>query len=256
MPCSCVNRHRSIRHARARCGMRATWEFETADHGRHAWDWSAGSGPDLAALLPTRHPRSRARSRHVPAQVFSRRRGDYLRVESGLEHELVRVLDRSTTTAWLVAQPVHLYFDLEDARRVEHVPDLLSAETSGEVTVWDCRPDERQDDDFLERSRLTRLACAQVGWLYEVFAGQPPAERLNDRWLAGFRRDRPWHARHRAGLLAAATDGRAVGDLLDLDDGSGELASTMWHLLWAGELGFDNSAPLRTTSTLWRVERA
>ncbi|NKY08842.1 TnsA-like heteromeric transposase endonuclease subunit [Cellulomonas hominis] len=211
----------------------------------------------MTALLPTRRPRSRARSRHVPAHVFSTKCGDYLRVESGLEHDLVRLLDRSTTTAWLVAQPVHLRFDLEESRRVEHVPDLLHAGTGGEVTIWDCRPDERQDDDFLERSRLTRMACAQVGWLYEVFAGQLPAERLNERWLSGFRRDRPWHDRYRNDVLAAVlSDGRGVGDLLDLDDGSGEFVSTMWHLLWAGELRFDDSAPLRVTTTLWRAERA
>ncbi|NUU19051.1 TnsA-like heteromeric transposase endonuclease subunit [Cellulomonas humilata] len=224
--------------------MHATWEFATVDDGRARWDWRDGP-PEIKSLVPVRYPSSRARSRHVPARAFCMATGGYVLAESGLEHDLVRLLDRSRATAWLVAQPARLRFEIESRCPLTHIPDLVSMTVDGTATIWDCRAEERQDDDFRAKSALTRVACAVVGWRYEVFVGQPMVERLNERWLGGFRRPRLWHERQRVILLATARDGTTLGDLLDLDDGSGELISTAWHLLWTGELKCNLAGALR-----------
>ena len=104
------------------------------------------------------------------------------------------------------------------------------------------------DEEFRLRSALTREACPEVGWRYEVFTGLGQAALLNERWLYGFRRSMVWHASRRDQILTVASESVDLGTLLLLDDGSGELSSTVWHMLWSGELMSDLDVPLRRSS--------
>lgn len=144
--------------------MDAVWTF-SVDGARVTWDWRDGQ-PPVDRLSPMRTPRSGTRSRHVPATAYSTTTRGWLQLESGLEHDLVRVLDRRRDVGWIAAQPVELAFAPEPGK---HLPDLLST-SNGQVTVWDCRSEQRQDDDFLRDAAATASACAQIGWSYEVFA--------------------------------------------------------------------------------------
>ncbi|MCC2313555.1 TnsA-like heteromeric transposase endonuclease subunit [Cellulomonas xiejunii] len=222
--------------------MDRRWEFATESCGRVVWDWAGGS-PTIEHLVPVRRPSSRARSRHVPAKVYSMMTGGWLLAESGLEHDLIRVLDRQPDVRWIVAQPLRLEFVYPD-RRFSHIPDVLSVRGDS-VTVWDCRPASRHDDAFIERTTATKAVCAEVGWSYEVFVGQPLPERMNERWLAGFRRSRPWHDDYRHLVLAACATPVTLAELISSDDGSGKFVETIWHLICVGELVCDLDTPLR-----------
>jgi hypothetical protein len=114
----------------------------------------------------------------------------------------------------------------------------------GGVTVWDVRADEEQDEEFLTKSAITCQACKSVGWRYEVFSGLAEQERLNLLWLHGFRRRPLWADRFTEQVRTAARARRAtLGTLLAVDDGTGELTSVVWHLLWRGDVSIDLDMP-------------
>jgi hypothetical protein len=173
-------------------------------------------------------------------------------LESGLEQDLVRWLDRRSDVDWIVAQPVMLHFAASGRRRaIAHTPDLLTSHVDGTVTLWDVRPDTGQDELFVRKSLLTRTECDRIGWRYEVFAGLPTPERMNILWLAGYRRPMPWHAEHTETIAKMAQSGPlTVQDIRSCDAGDGELLSTMWHLIWSGRLGCDLTAPIRGNTEL------
>lgn len=198
------------------------------------WEWGAAGAPDPRSLVSVRRPRSSARQRHIPVSAFSYTVGGHLELESGVEQDLVRVLDRRRDIVWMVAQPCQWVFGDIGKR---HVPDLLSVSSSGGVTVWDVRPESRQNEAFGTQSVAAAAACVHVGWSYEIFAGVSKVERLNLLWLHGYRRRPPWIDTSRPLIDAAVSgEGATIGGVCALDDGSGELTSTMWHLIWSGDL--------------------
>ncbi|WP_081829814.1 TnsA-like heteromeric transposase endonuclease subunit [Paraoerskovia marina] len=222
--------------------MGPTWIFRI--DGVAAWDWSRGD-PPLRRLKPVRRPAADAMSRHTPVRIACQTTGSTLLVESTLELEAARSLDRDCDVEWIVAQPVAIQFD--DGRT--HVVDLLAVHTGGKRVLWDVRPDVRQNDKFRQVAALTREATASVGWGYEVFGTQPNARRLNVMWLATFRRPPKWpHARIASVLLRTAAPGVALGALLALDEGDGHLIATMWHLIWTGDLAINVDEPLTANS--------
>lgn len=216
------------------------------------WTWSDGA-PPVTQLCSVRLPTSHARSRHIPVRAVSVTTRTTLRLESGLEHDLVRMLDRDEQTAWLVSQPCRI--DAGSGRRgdLKHTPDLLSMTPSGHVTLWDARHPHRMDERFRRAAEFTKVACADVGWDYRIFTGLPEVQRLNLIWLGGARRSRPWHTVWTPQILDHVADpstDATVAGVMSLDDGSGEAISTMWHLLWAGALTADLSVPLRLDTQL------
>ncbi len=163
-------------------------------------------------------------------------------MESGLEHDLLKMLDRKQDVAWLLAQPVRLYLPSERVGRAgTHTLDPLSVHFDGSVTTWDARPDQRRDDLFDRKVELTGEACVEVGWRYETSAELPTASRMNLLWLNGFKRPMPWTEARRGELrgILSSTSSHALGVVVALDDGTGELISTMWHLIWSGEIVCD-----------------
>jgi len=200
------------------------------------WDWR--SPPPVENFAPVRMPRSGANNRHIPASVFSMTNGDVVHLESGLEHDLFRKLDRDPEITFIGSQPLRLSW--VDA---DHIPDLLTVHRDTRVTVWDVRADDEQDADFAYKSGITRDACAAVGWRYEVFAGYDTIERLNLMWLTGFRQRPEWADRHERTIRDVAGTGPVtVGSLFGRDDGNGELKAVVWHLIWSGVLDVDMAA--------------
>lgn len=78
------------------------WSFAVGGQVVSGWDWGAGP-PDVRQLGSVRKVRSSTYSRNVPVHAFSMTIGDDLTLESGLEHQLMMMLDRDRDVAWLVA---------------------------------------------------------------------------------------------------------------------------------------------------------
>lgn len=165
-------------------------------------------------------------------------------------------MDRDASVSWIVAQPVQLH---APGRRMSHVPDLLTVAGAGSVTLWDVRPAPRVDELFERVAVFTAEACAEVGWGYSVFTGLGSRPRsLNYRWLHESRRPQPWHATTAPRIESLLVGGaHTIGEIMAAEDGSGELTSTLWHLIWAGVVGCDLDQPLRATTELaWVGRRA
>lgn len=212
-----------------------SWRIRTFSGGEQQWDWVQGR-PPIRDLVPARRPAADSMSRHTPVHMACQTTGGSLLLESGLEYELARELDRDPSVTWLVAQPVLLGLD----GGTRHVPDLLAEHRAGRVVVWDARPIERRDADFLRVAELTAQACIAVGWEYALYDTADTARRLNLMWLTTYRHRPEWpHATVKALVLERAAAPISVGELMRLDDGDGHLIAVMWHLLWVGELVAD-----------------
>ena len=219
-------------------GRVVDWTFRFEDVGTLRWDWTLGP-PDVRRLRPIRTPHSTEKSRHIPVQAHCFVTGTSLRLESGLEYDLLLMLERDRSAAWFVPQPARLAVKLPTGRRTIHTPDLLMLDRSGGVTLWNVRSAERQDEKFRLRSDATAAACREVGWHYEVFPGHPRAKKYNLRWLTAYRHDRPWYEPAKAELVALCDAGATMADVAAADRGSGHLVSAMWHYAWRGELIVD-----------------
>ncbi|MDT5353977.1 MAG: hypothetical protein QOJ56_2509 [Mycobacterium sp.] len=144
----------------------------------------------------------------------------------------LRKCDRDPDVEWLVSQPFRLSW--AEPTLGSHTPDLLSVGVEGQVTVWDARRLDEQDDDFKMHADVARRCCGAVGWRYAVFSGLATIERLNLLWLHGFRRRPEWMHLHAELIRRMASGvGASLADLFARDDGSGELKSVVWHLVVA-----------------------
>ncbi|AEV73310.1 hypothetical protein MycrhN_2729 [Mycolicibacterium rhodesiae NBB3] len=224
-------------------GPRLMWTVKLRGRDETEWDWQQRRPPPLRLLVPVRRPHSSRNNRHIPAAAYSMINGGLVELESGLEHDLVRSIDRDRRIQLIIAQPFTLSW-----KRSRHTPDLLTVTEGGAVTVWDVRAIERQDDDFRAKSEITRQECRAVGWAYRVFEGLDRIERLNLLWLHCCRQRPAWADAHEERICALVGAGVTLGHLFAHDDGSGELKSTVWHLLWRGELEIDMYSPWDLTT--------
>ncbi|MFL0579532.1 TnsA-like heteromeric transposase endonuclease subunit [Dietzia sp. 179-F 9C3 NHS] len=230
---------------------KVTWSFRW-EGIQGAQEWREGLGPtDFRCLRPFRAVRASARSRNIAARPWSHTIGGVLDVESGLEHDLVRKLDRDPRVNWLTPQPCQISWEASTGRR-SHVPDLLSVDTDGQVTIWDVRPVEKQDEDFLNAMPVTREACSALGWSYTVFSELSRVERLNLLWLGGFRRPPSWIEAVRPLLIEEVRLRGTVklGELMRLDRGDGLVKAGIWHLIWSGQLECDLTSRINLNSEI------
>jgi hypothetical protein len=90
----------SISHARKRpAPVVLDPELNTSGSSTWArtWPWPWPERPGRHPLQRTRTPKVKARSGHIPVYAFSVTTRTHLHLESGLEHDLVRELDRRLT---------------------------------------------------------------------------------------------------------------------------------------------------------------
>lgn len=222
----------------------ATWRFRFAgDEEACVWNWKTGGPPDLGRVVPIRRPRSSERQRHIPVSAYSVTMRDHLELESGLEHDLLRSLDRLPEVVALVPQPCQLAST--GSTKVRNTPDLLSLDDTGAVTLWNARPEQRMNEQFRVQVAMVEAACATVGWRHEVFAGLGRTKRLNLLWLHGYRRRPLWYEQVAGEIAtAAAREAATLGSLFRLDSGNGEVVAMVWHMVWSGELVADLSQQL------------
>lgn len=229
----------------------ADWEVRLGpNEGLVRWD-GAGGPPAAETMFAVRKPRSSKRAKHIPVDAYSVTTKSHLRLESGLEHDLVRILDRDPNVRWLVAQPMTFrWLGHADDDLKGHTPDVLQLDRNGKVTIWDVRNPDKLGRKFARQAALTKAACRQVGWTYRVFTGMTDIARQNYLWLHGYRRRPDWLSDALVGrLVTAATQPDAtVSDLMDLDNGTGEAIAAMWHLIWTGEIWIDLERTIKENS--------
>lgn len=227
----------------------AQWEF---DHGHGAMSWLGTSAPDTTALRQVRSIPSRRGAGHVPTFAYSLTVGAHLRLESGLEHDLVRELDRRPDVVWLVPQPARIKVTLDQRQRIWHVPDLLSVSDDGRVTVWDVRPADRRDEAFWEIAHSSKEASRSLGWSYELFGGMSVVRRTNLMWLDGYRREMPWYREALTDLTSHLDRAGQfeLGLVLEMDGGEGHLLSALWFAIRSGLADCDLDLPLRPETAL------
>lgn len=209
-------------------------------------EWKPGEVlPGWRDLSSVRVPKARALSKHIPASPFCWTTQSHVVVESGLELDLLRELDRRAEVSWLVTQPMRLVF----SDGTSHVPDLLEIRDDG-VRVWDVRPQRRHDESFHKVAARTEAGCAAAGWEYAVFDDGSPVRRSNIRWLSCYAvSEALWSL---DAVLSAVGSGRAgtIGELMDLFDGQLEILSALWHLVWRGDVVADLDVALTDETSL------
>ena len=245
----------AVRVRPAPAGKVVDWTFRMKETGPTLWDWTLGP-PDVYEVLPIRTSRSTEKSRHIPVQAHCFVTGTMLKLESGLEYDLLLMLEREPGSVWMVPQPVRLGIKHPGRPRTIHTPDLLVLDSAGEVTIWNARSSERQDEKFHAQSQATANACRDAGWRYSVFSGHSRAKRYNLRWLAAYRRAMPWYEAARNELRDLSSRSSATtGDVVDADRGSGHLVSAMWHFVWRGDVIVDLEHSIRRTAPIaWATD--
>lgn len=210
---------------------------------------------------PVRTPKSHKRQPSLPGLYWFATTGEHVFYESRLEMRTLRMLDFEADVAAVAAQPFCIAFDSKKKPNF-HTPDYFVRCSSGPDRVLDVKPAHRAFRPSVKRVfDLTREACAEAGFRYEVVTGFDSTCEDNVRWLAGFRRRPAFFDEIAGAVLAsvaiaprsgAATVGGVVRSLED-DVAEALVRPVLFHLLWLRELAteFDkplsNSSPLRTT---------
>lgn len=229
------------------------WRRRADDGSELTFDPTTITRDEAGAFVPMRRVAQSTSSRNITVNVWSQLDTCVHELESGLEHDLHRRLDRPGTSQHVVPQPLRVVLP----RSGTHTPDFLQVTDEG-VRVWDCKPKSHVDDSVEKLAAEMGEATAAVGWSYALFTGMTIEERINLMWLNGYRVHitirgfsiRPWVATHRHAVLEAAAQPTTLGALFDLDDGSGEIISTIWHLVAAAELMVDLTVRLTPESTV------
>jgi hypothetical protein len=176
--------------------------------------------------------------------------------ESLLEREYLLSADTATDVVAIAAQPLGLLWPRGTRGHRDHVPDFFVRLSSGEGRVVDVRSPERVERNG-EQFALTRKACDEIGWQYEVFTGLALGHAPNLRWLAGYRHDRSAPSADIAELIQSCFERP-----LSLQDGlrrlgtetclsSEVLTANVLHLIWRQVLSTDLSRPLSMSSEVW-----
>ena len=178
--------------------------------------------------------------------------GEYVPFESWVERDWIMLFDRDTAVQAVQAQPFTL--DLASGR---HTPDFFIRRRDGGVEIVDVRPDDRIGDLDALKFKQTADACALVGWSYRRMGEVDPVVRANSRWLSSYRH--PWCGLSRVtsfeAIAAALAEGRARLDEVGVRVGAPLLAvlPLVFHHVWHGDLGMDESVPLSLRSMVWEV---
>jgi hypothetical protein len=164
--------------------------------------------------------------------------------------------DIATDIVAIAAQPLALLWPRDTSGHHDHVPDFFVRLSSGDGRVVDVRSPERVEKNA-EQFALTRKACDEIGWQYDVFTGLASEHAHNLRWLAGYRHDRNAPTTSTAELIRDCFE-----KPLPLQEGlrrisaatclsTGILTANVLHLMWRQILSTDLSRPLSMSSEVW-----
>ena len=164
------------------------------------------------------------------------------------------LLDFDPRVAGLASQPFSLSWRSPAGRTVVHTPDYFARGVDGAAVVVDVRPADRVGVRDAAKFAVTEAICARVdGLSFRLVHEIDPVLAANVRWLAGYRHPRFLNPRLTGPLIEVFTGG--AGLLAGAGAAADPIESlpAVFHLVWAGVLMADVSAPL-TDATLVRAD--
>ncbi|SKI12518.1 TnsA-like heteromeric transposase endonuclease subunit [Mycobacteroides abscessus] len=170
--------------------------------------------------------------------------------ESLLEAEYLMAADYDRSVVAIAAQPLAFLWPHAQRPRRSHVPDFFLRLNNGDgcmVDVRDARRVQADQDQFA----LTRRACLEIGWKYQLFTGiESSVLRTNLRWLSGYRHDRHRPDAHTCTIIGEAFQrgeqlGYGIAEAARIaDQGRDVVLTNVFHLMWTQELAVDLHTPL------------
>jgi hypothetical protein len=189
--------------------------------------------------------------------VTTNKSGRLVQFESELERTLILLLERDSSVADFISQPLTIPFAASDGRASHYTPDFQVWRTNGRIELHEVTLVVRRQALPLPPPRevAAQAFCRQRGWTYVVHTDQTlPSGFLyaNLDTLSAFRatsyadatRAAWWHAQ-----LAGQGSVSPLAVLAPVTTGTnrGSLLNTLYHLLWHAQIQMDWQRPL-----LWR----
>ena len=143
----------------------------------------------VESALPVRQFFAWPGKRNYEGSWWSSTNGSHVQFESLLEREYLLAADFDTEIVAIAAQPLAFLWPHGVKGQRSHVPDFFARLDCGDGRLVDVRHPEHVERNAAQFD-MTREACSEAGWQYEVFTGLPQVVSLNLRWLAGYRQDR------------------------------------------------------------------
>ena len=249
-------------------------QYKTADESVRSVSLQAASRVEFEEAVPFRKFPAHRKQKNMPGYYWCASSKRHIPYESLLEMNVLVMLDFDPAATNVFAQPFELIFpDSEGSsgsskkKLLRRVPDFLVRRSSGRDRVVDVKPAWRAEKSKIQRVfDLTREACEEAGWGYEIRSEPDPAVFANVEWLSGFRRTPTILDKARDSVLEYASDplGTSLGNLVgalaaDCPKGYPEALyrPIVYHLLWKRVLTADLSIPLSDTTTVHsRITRA
>lgn len=218
--------------------------------------------PDAAALavesaLPIRRFYSWKGKRNYEGRWWSSTTRTHIAFESLLERDALMMADFDTEVVAIAAQPFALLWPRDTSGAKHHVPDFFVRLANGDGRVVDVKR-AAAVKHAATQFELTRKACNEICWQYQVFTEPDPIFTANLRWLAGYRHDRfapdvKVYDRITEAFTTPMSLALGVRDAASiLNNPESPLLAHTYHLMWKQDLHTDLYTPLRMDRKVWR----
>lgn len=208
-------------------------------------------GLDLGTAQRSREPVKYQHRRNYEGYYACAGTGQSIWYESMTEYSALMQLDHEYQLAQVASQPFCILFP-DNSR---HYPDFFAVHASGQQCVYDVRPMELIDDRASTQFEKTGRLCERIGWAYEVLHGVRGVQRHNLEWLAGYRHQyvAP-ESTVAVRILEAANQAISLAELASILDRElpTRVIPAIYHLMWTGQLGFNECIPISWDTMLER----
>lgn len=215
------------------------------------------AGLPMESALPIRRFYSWKGKRNYEGRWWSPTTRSHIAFESLLERDALMMADFDQQVIAIAAQPFALLWPRNTTGAKHHVPDLFLRMSSGDGRVVDVKH-AAAVKQAATQFELTRRACDEISWQYEVFTDHDPIVTSNITWLSGYRHDRFAPGDH-VGDRIAETFSTPTSLILGVQDAAGGLDLAVsrvlahtYHLMWQQQLRIDLPTPLRMDTQVWR----
>lgn len=147
------------------------------------------AGLSVEAALPIRRFYSWKGKRNYEGRWWCSTSGGHVEFESLLERDALMMADFDVDVVAVAVQPLAFLWPRQIKGSTYHVPDFFVRLSNGDGRIVDVKRLAAVGSSEAQFA-LTRAACNEIGWQYEVFTGIQPIFGKNVRWLSGYRQDR------------------------------------------------------------------